>query len=208
MLECQKNLWFPKQSYINMIGIIKYIKAIVVSPLLLLMVLATVCSSQKQIIENDLMRWEINGNYLLNWNVYLKLSMLLICKREFRNLFYKRIGRISYLFRIILRPLDNVSITACQIGPGFVMIHGFMTIINSSSIIGRNCTMMHNVTVGGGKNGSPVIGDNVFIGTGAIIIGGIRIGNNVKIGAGAIVVDDIPDNSVVVCDKAKILEKR
>lgn len=58
----------------------------------------------------------------------------------------------------------------------------------------------------GGKGGSPIIGNNVFIGAGATIIGNIRIGNNVKIGAGAIVVSDVPDNSTVVCEKARIIE--
>ena len=59
----------------------------------------------------------------------------------------------------------------------------------------------------GGKNGAPIIGNNVSIGAGAIIIGGIRIGNNVKIGAGAVVVDDVPDNSVVVGEKARVIKK-
>lgn len=52
---------------------------------------------------------------------------------------------------------------------------------------------------------SPVIGDNVTIGAGAIILGGVRIGNNVNIGAGAIVVDDVPDNTTVVCEKARVV---
>lgn len=53
----------------------------------------------------------------------------------------------------------------------------------------------------------PTIGDNVYIGAGAILIGGIKIGNNVKIGAGAIVVNDIPDNATVVCEKARVIIK-
>lgn len=189
-----------------MIGKNQYLKAIILSPVLSVAVIAALASSNKSIIQKDVDRWEINGNYLIGYNCYYKLSLLLVCKREFRNLFYKRIGRLSYLLSIFLPPLNNVSITSCSIGPGFVMIHGFMTIINSSSVIGSNCTMMHNVTVGGGKNGSPVIGDNVSIGAGAIIIGGIKVGNNVKIGAGAIVVDDVPDNSVIVGEKARVIK--
>lgn len=77
--------------------------------------------------------------------------------------------------------------------------------------IGKNCVIMHHVTIGsnnvtkGTKGGAPVIGDNVFIGAGAKIIGDIKIGNNVKIGAGCIVVTDIPDNSTVVLGKARII---
>lgn len=64
-----------------------------------------------------------------------------------------------------------------------------------------------NVTIGHSGKGIPEIGDNVHIGAGAIVIGPIKIGNNVRIGAGAIVVNDIPDNSVVISNKAHILKK-
>ena len=68
---------------------------------------------------------------------------------------------------------------------------------------------MQQVTIGlkdFNKNG-PVIGDNVFIGAGAKIIGNIKIGNNVKIGANCVVVEDIPDNSTVVLNKSKIIKR-
>ena len=55
--------------------------------------------------------------------------------------------------------------------------------------------------------GSPIIGDDVFIGANAIIIGGIKIGNRVKIGAGCTVFEDVPDDATVVCDKPRILLK-
>ena len=53
--------------------------------------------------------------------------------------------------------------------------------------------------------GAPVLGDNVFVGAGAKIIGPVRIGNNVKIGADAVVVTDVPDDAVVVMHKPRIL---
>lgn len=55
--------------------------------------------------------------------------------------------------------------------------------------------------------GAPVIGDNCYIGAGAKIIGNIKIGNNCRIGAGAIVTEDIPDNSVVVAEKPRVIHK-
>lgn len=64
--------------------------------------------------------------------------------------------------------------------------------------IGCNCTILHNVTIGAGRGGAPTIGDNVYIGAGAIIIGDIKIGDNVKVGAGAVVFKDVPSNSTVV----------
>ncbi len=68
-------------------------------------------------------------------------------------------------------------------------------IISNQAVIGKEVTIYHQVTIGGGKDGgSPVIGDYCLIGPGAKIIGGIRIGNNVKIGANCVVVKDIPEN--------------
>lgn len=61
------------------------------------------------------------------------------------------------------------------------------------------------MTIGAGKGGSPVIGDNVYVGAGAIIIGNVIVGNNVKIGAGDIVVENVPDGSTVVSQKSKII---
>lgn len=77
--------------------------------------------------------------------------------------------------------------------------HGLNGIIVShNAVIGRNCTIFHQVTIGEGRGGAPVIGDNVLIGAGAKIIGGVRIGDNVRIGAGCVVMQDIPDNTTVI----------
>jgi len=91
-------------------------------------------------------------------------------------------------------------------GGGCFIQHGFSTIIYANKI-GKNFWCNQCVTIGHSGKGIPEIGDNVSIGCGAIVIGPIRIGNNVRIGAGAIVVSDVPDNSVVVSDKAHILKK-
>lgn len=86
--------------------------------------------------------------------------------------------------------------------------HGLNGIIVShNAVIGRNCTIFHQVTVGEGSGGAPVIGDNVLIGAGAKIIGGIRIGNNVRIGAGCVVVKDVPDGMTVVCAENRMIFK-
>lgn len=90
--------------------------------------------------------------------------------------------------------------------------HGLNGIIVSPDAhIGKNCTIFHQVTIGNDyrdiKN-APTIGDNVRIYPGAKIIGRIKIGNNVEIGANAVVVDDVPENSLVLADKANIVSKR
>lgn len=77
--------------------------------------------------------------------------------------------------------------------------------------IGKDVKIMQQVTIGsnnvtkGDDGGAPIIGDNVFIGAGAKIIGNVKIGNNVKIGAGCVVVTDIPDNATVVLNKPRII---
>lgn len=64
------------------------------------------------------------------------------------------------------------------------------------------------MTIGGLENTwPPRIGDNVYIGCGAKVLGPIKIGNNVKIGAGAVVIKDVPDNATVVGVPARILNK-
>ena len=84
--------------------------------------------------------------------------------------------------------------------------HGLYGIIVSrNAVIGRNATIYHQVTIGVGRGGSPVIGDNVYIGAGAKIIGNVHVGNNVKIGANCVVFMDVPDNCTVVMPKPRII---
>ena len=79
--------------------------------------------------------------------------------------------------------------------------------------IGKGCTIFPNVVIGentfvDSKNaGFPSIGENVFIGAGAIIIGNVTIGDNARIGANAIVTKDVPANSVVVAVEPRIILK-
>ena len=96
--------------------------------------------------------------------------------------------------------------------------HGLNGIfISRGAVIGKNCVIFQQVTIGSNtlkdhsKLGSPVLGDNVYIGSGAKIIGKIKIGANVRIGANAVVVKDIDDNCTVVLNTPRIIvhdEKR
>jgi serine O-acetyltransferase len=89
-----------------------------------------------------------------------------------------------------------------NIAPGFYIVNHGNIFINSETIIGKNCNISQGVTIGptkrGDKKGSPIIGDNVFIGPGALVIGRVKVGNNVAIGGNSVVTRDVPDNAVVV----------
>lgn len=87
-----------------------------------------------------------------------------------------------------------------KIGPGFYIGHFGGIVIRGD--FGNNCSIGQNVTVGskgaGKSNGWPEIGNNVYIGAGAKIIGAIKVGNNTIVGANAVVTKDVPDNSLAV----------
>lgn len=92
-----------------------------------------------------------------------------------------------------------------QFGPGFVLVHSYGIVINTSARGGRNIKLEHAVTIGAEKDKVPLLGDNIFVGAGAKIIGGVRIGNNVKIGANAVVVKDVPDGVTAVGNPARLI---
>lgn len=89
------------------------------------------------------------------------------------------------------------------IGKGLFIDHGTGVVIGETAIIGNNVTMFHGVTLGGTGNEKtkkrhPTIGNNVFIGSGAKVLGNINIGNNVKIGANAVVLKDVEEGRTIV----------
>ncbi len=96
-----------------------------------------------------------------------------------------------------------------DLGLGLKINHFSGIIINAKCKIGNNVTISHGVTLGhaerGKLEGSPIVGNEVFLGPGSKIFGNIRIGNNVSIGANAVVNFDVPDGAVVVGCPAKIV---
>ena len=123
---------------------------------------------------------------------------------------------ISYYYKIkynkiCLRNNSFIPISA-RIGDNIVFPHGLAGIfISQKAIIGDNCVIFHQVTIGSNNlkdsngYGAPIIGNNVYIGAGAKIIGNVKIGDNVRIGANAVVVNDIPANATVVLDNPRII---
>jgi serine O-acetyltransferase len=98
------------------------------------------------------------------------------------------------------------------IGRRFFIDHGMGVVIGETTEIGDDVLIYQNVTLGGTGNERgkrhPTIGNNVVIGTGAKVLGGIRIGDNTRIGAGAVVVHPAPDNSTVVGVPGRVVRYR
>lgn len=106
----------------------------------------------------------------------------------------------------------GISIPAgTSIGSGFYIGHFGGIVVSQKATIGRNCNISQGVTIGranrGRNQGYPVLGNNIYIGPGAVIAGSVRIGDNVAIGANCVVTTDIPDNSVVVGIPGKIISQ-
>lgn len=107
--------------------------------------------------------------------------------------------------------LDHADIApGAVIGPGFLVMHRH-GILLGPVIIGKNCVVHQNVTIGqrvaGGEQGLPRIGNNVWIGPGAVVTGAISIGDGVSISAGAILSKDVPDRCLVAGNPARVIAK-
>jgi len=132
-----------------------------------------------------------------------------------------RIAHLLYTnnFRFIAKILSQISRfftgieihPAAYIGKGLLIDHGAGIVIGETAIIGDDCTILQGVTLGSrelvkGKR-HPTLGNNVFVGSGAKLLGNIEIGNNVKIGANAVVLNDLPNNSTAVGVPARVIKK-
>jgi serine O-acetyltransferase len=147
---------------------------------------------------------------LLKYIYYPDFRVVLIFRLS--QLFYScRMTRpLSYLMTMLNDVLNGVWIGPRVVaGPGLSLAHPRGLVVNPDTIIGRNCSILQRVTIGGPH---VVIGDFVSINAGAAIISNIRgrafltVGSHAIIGAGAVVVQDVPDCSVVVGVPAKVVK--
>jgi serine O-acetyltransferase len=186
------------------------IRNIVYAPFVFPSLCAYCCTSKsrRDKINQDIEAYWKHTRGKVNRKYVSMLYNLLIVTKEFRNVFYVRLGVVGRLLPIFLKPISSLFIAPSlseNYEGGLYIAHGTSVQIYANKI-GKNLWMHHNVTLGMKGNGRPEIGDNVYIGTGAVIIGGVKIGNNARIGANATVVDDVPDNAVVVSPKAKVIK--
>ena len=118
---------------------------------------------------------------------------------------------LGRLVSVWARFLTGVEVhPGARIGRGFFIDHGAGVVIGETARIGDHCVMFHNVTLGGtGKYDGqrhPIVGDHVFIGTNAILLGPIRVGDHAKVGANAFVINrDVPAHATVVGTPARMV---
>ena len=178
-------------------------------------------SALKDIIGCDLLRYQMGDKLTLlvfldcfYWNRIPGLKFTIIFRycqhyrRKNRLFFY-----FFYLWLAGLKVKYGIDISyRANIGKGLYIGHFGGIVIHGDAQIGSFCNLSQGMTIGSlarGKNmGIPKIGNRVFIGPGATILGGISIGDDVLIGTNAIVTFDVPNHSVVAAPLATIISNK
>nr|WP_206151582.1 serine O-acetyltransferase EpsC [Clostridium sp. SM-530-WT-3G] len=132
----------------------------------------------------------------------------LIAYRCSHFLYKHKMFFLSRLVSQISRFFTGIEIhPGATIGKGLFIDHGMGVVIGETAEIGDNVTIYHGVTLGGtGKHTGkrhPTIGNNVLIGTGAKVLGPIKVGDNAKIGANSVVLHNVPEGATAVGIRAK-----
>ena len=168
-------------------------------------------SEIKDIIKSDLYRYY--GGAKIN---FIKRSQLFGYKYtrilRYTNYFQKK-NRLLYLFygyrlnRLQLKYGFQISSSA-TIGKGLYIGHFGTVVVNPNAVLGDNVNLSPNVVIGqqnrGKKQGAPIIGGNVWIGSGAVVVGKIQIGDDVLIAPNSYVNFDVPSHSIVIGNPATV----
>jgi serine O-acetyltransferase len=115
---------------------------------------------------------------------------------------------VYFLLYKISEALSGIRISIySEIGPGLV-VHNFGGVLIHGRL-GRNCTIVQGAQLlsrsDGKDSGWPTLGDDVYVGSGAKVLGNVHVGNNVRIGANAVVMADVPDDSLVMPPESKVV---
>ncbi len=159
----------------------------------------------KQLYKQDLRRY---GNYSVDSDLRKFLKFFRICQVEENKtrLFFARLT-----FRNIKRKMKIDIFGKTKVGEGLYIGHPYGISINSSAIIGKNCNLSKGVTIGqenrGFRKGAPILGNYVWVGVNATIVGKITIGDDVLIAPNAFVNCDVPSHSIVIGNPCKIISK-
>ncbi|MDR0879234.1 MAG: serine O-acetyltransferase [Clostridioides sp.] len=159
------------------------------------------------IIENDPASMKKIEVFLLYPSVHAR-----IVHRWSHALYKRKRFFTARLLSQISRFFTGIEIhPGAKMGDSILIDHGMGVVIGETAEVGNRVTIYHGATLGGtGKDTGkrhPTVGDDVFIGAGAKVLGPVNIGSNTKIGANAVVLDDVPDNVTVVGIPGRIVRK-
>jgi serine O-acetyltransferase len=174
----------------------------------------------KELLYADLVRqFELEGHPHLRPNFFRLLARL--PHYRFLPIFFLRVSRAAYLagwpviphfFTYLNIVMFGLEVTPkCEVGPGVLISHPVGCVIGASRV-GRNVTFVHAVMVGAIVPDNefnpalrPVIGDNVILGAGCRVLGGVEVGEGATVGANSLVIRSVPPNTTVMGVPAKVI---
>jgi len=116
-----------------------------------------------------------------------------------------RSARLAGLVKSVSTVLTSADMSpTASIGPGLQLFHPSGVVIGPRCTLGAGVRLMGGVVIGHARGGSPVLGDDVFVGSHAVLVGGVRIGDGASIGANTVVSFDVPDAAVVRAPRADV----
>ena len=150
----------------------------------------------------------VRGSKAISKALERRFNHLMLYYPEFAFLFFWRIKKHNHRWSSLFSKDFHCKIFgSTKIEGGLVCYHPFATVINAK-FIGKNFQFRNGLTIGNKGNDNsllPTIGDDVTVGANVVIIGDIQIGHHVIIGAGSVVVKDVPSNTVIAGNPAKII---
>jgi serine O-acetyltransferase len=143
--------------------------------------------------------WAIGCYRLGNWLNVAKPFVLIRIPLKIVSLFANKLCEVF---------MEMCIDAQATIGGGLCIGHIGGVHINPQAVIGKNCDIAHRVTIGAsamGRQGAPVLGDNVYVGTGATLVGKIKIGSGAKIAANTLVISNVPEGATVMGVPGRII---
>ncbi len=165
------------------------------------------------------LREDLWAHGLRRWHPWYRLTLRVVYFQRLLRIgeYYERcrhdpLGRLWFgLLRVRLRVMGErlgFEIPRGVFGPGLSIAHHGTITVNGEAVVGHNCRIDTQTTIGDVRGEAPRIGDNVYIGSGARILGGVTIGDEVAIGANAVVIEDVPDRVTVGGIPARVISQR